>query len=124
MRLLINIVLIATLAYYAELYLPWWIMGVVAFAVSAWIRTSFLQAFACGFLGVGLLWFGLAWRMHAESKGILSNKIIALFGMTDPIQLFTVTGLVGGIVGGLTALSGFAFRNLYQNRRRHRGPYM
>ena len=82
-----------------------------------------LQAFISGFLGIGILWFGLSWKIHADTEGVLSEKITKLLGLGDPLQLIILTGLIGGLVGGLSSITGSLFRSLYKRKRRHR-PYI
>ena len=118
MRLILNMVLIAILSYVGTLSLPWWIVVVVSALVCVFVRVNLLQAFISGFLGVGLLWFFLAWKIHTATEGILSLKITHLFGLSDPLQLIILTALVGGIAGGLAAMSGSALRNTTQRRKK------
>ena len=123
MRLIINILLIAALSYYVELYLPWWTLTIVCAAVCTLVYVGLLQAFISGCLGIGLLWFGLAWKVHADTEGVLSEKITQLVGLGDPLQLIVLTGLVGGLVGGLAAMTGSSLRNIYTKRRHLYRPY-
>lgn len=124
MRLILNILLIAGLSWQAEQYLPWWIITVVAASVCMCIYVGRLQAFISGFLGIGLLWFGLAWKVHTDTKGLLSQKITTLFDLGDPIQLIVATGLLGGLLGGLAAISGSALRSLHKTRKHRKSPYL
>jgi hypothetical protein len=106
MRILITILLIALLSLGAELYLPFWSVAFVAFAVSALIPLKPWMAFCCGFLAVFLLWAGLAWYLDQGNNHLLSGRIsLLMFKITSPMLLIAVTGFVGGIVGGSAALS-------------------
>ena len=123
MRLIVSMLLTAGLSYYMELYLPWWIVAIVPALVCMLLRLGVLQAFISGFLGIGVLWLCLAWRIHVDSGGVLSNKVTMLFGLSDPLQLVLSTGLVGGLVGGLAAINGSVWRNFFTGKRKNRSTY-
>lgn len=118
MKLIIKIMLIAGLAYLSGLYLPWWGVVVVAALVSLIIPTSGFAAFVSGFIGVGLLWMVLSWKIDIESQGILTNKMAALFGLSDPIYLVIASGLIGALAGGLGSVTGNSFRQMFMRKKK------
>jgi hypothetical protein len=55
-----------------------------------------------GLIGVGTLWLAMAIYIDYSTHSILTEKINKLL----PLNAFLLTTLVGGLVGGLSALSG------------------
>lgn len=112
-------ILIAGITYFALMSLPWWILVVVAFLVSAALSTNDFGAFLSGFLGVGLLWLVLAWKIDIETNSILSQKIAEMFPVGgDPTMLVILSGVIGGFAGGFGSLSGNLFRKIWVKRKK------
>lgn len=118
MKLIIKIMLTAGVAYLSGVYLPWWGVVVVAALVSLVIPTNGFAAFVSGFIGVGLLWMVLSWKIDIESQGILTNKMSALFGLGDPIYLVIASGLIGALAGGLGSVTGNSFRQIFMRKKK------
>ncbi len=111
MRFILSVLLIALLSYIAGLYLPWWSIAIVAFAVCLLITQSLGAAFLSGFTGIFLLWAVLAVWIDSKNESLLSQKIAQLFPLGgSSVLLIIVTALVGGLVGGFAAMSGAALR--------------
>lgn len=122
MKFIFKVILTATLCYVVELFLPWWTVAIVSFGVNVAFPTKGFNAFLSGFLGVGLLWLGMAWMIDAQSGGLLTERVAGIFELTNPIWMIALTGGVGGLVGGLAGLSGTLFRNL-RRREEVKGSY-
>ena len=106
MRFIISLLVIAILSFVTAQYFPWWVIAVVAFAVSLFVRQKPVPAFVSGFLGVFLLWVILAFFINSANAGILAGRVGELFGMgNNPPTLIIVTGIVGGLVSGFAALT-------------------
>ncbi|WP_258097987.1 hypothetical protein [Marinoscillum pacificum] len=117
MKLIARIILILSVSYLSALYLPWWSLIVVAFLVGFGIPGNGINQFIAGFLGGGLLWMTYAWLIDVQTESILSEKIVKLFPLDDPIFLLVLTGLLGAIAGALGALSGNSFRQLFMKKK-------
>jgi len=112
MKLLISILLTALLSFTAGLYLPWWTIAVCAFIVSALIIQKPIKAFIAGFAGVFLLWLIFSWLIDSANDQILSQKIAQIFPLRGiSFLLILITAFIGGLVGGLGALSGSYLRH-------------
>ena len=61
-----------------------------------------IGAFLSGFISIGLLWLGLALYVDNATQSILTEKISQLF----PLNLFVLTSLIGGLVGGFASMTG------------------
>ena len=106
MRFITSIIVIAILSFIAGLYFPWWTIAIIAFGISILLPQKPAQAFIAGFMGVFLLWVILAAAINSSNAGILAARIGGLMGIgNSPSILIFVTGLVGGLVGGFSALS-------------------
>lgn len=116
MGFILRIIIIAALCYLVKSILPWWSVALVAFCVSAIWRGSSANAFLAGFLGVGLLWFGVALYYSTTYDSSLPDNVAELFQLGSSEILATVTGLIGAIVGGLASLSGSYLHKLISKK--------
>jgi hypothetical protein len=111
MKFIVSVLLTALLCFAAGLYLPWWSIAICAFIVSALIIQQPFKAFLAGFAGVFLLWLIFSWSLDAANDQILSHRIAQIFPLGGvSFLLIVVTALIGGLVGGLAALSGSYLR--------------
>ena len=108
--MIVAALLILMLSFIAEMYLPWWSIAIVAFAVGFTKTPTGWKSFWAGFLGIGLLWWMTSGYIHYRTDGILTSKVGEMFTLPLPILVVLITGLIGGLVGGLAASSGFHFR--------------
>lgn len=114
MKFIVSIILTAILSFLACLYLPWWSIAIVSFAVPLMIVQKPYLAFLTGFIALFLLWGGLAFWISTVNNHILAQKISILVVKSDaPLLLVAVTAFIGGIVAAFSALSGALFRKLF-----------
>ncbi|HJU45528.1 MAG TPA: hypothetical protein VJ647_02040 [Chitinophagaceae bacterium] len=107
MKFLVSVLLVALLSFVSCLYLPWWSVAIAAFVVTAFISQRSGRAFLAGFAGVFLLWGALAWYTSSRNEHILAHKVSVMIIQTDNVPLLVLaTALIGGIIGGLGALTG------------------
>jgi len=81
---------------------PWWTMAIGAFLVGFVFSNTGFKSFMIGFITVGLLWAGMALYIDNVTQSILTVKVAQLF----PINIFVVTGIAGGLIGGLASMTG------------------
>ncbi len=113
MKFFISLLLIALLSFALGLYLPWWTLAVVAFAVAALIHQHAGKSFLSGFLAIFLLWGILAFIIDQKNQHLLSRKISGLLSLGDgSLLLILVTALIGGLVAGVAAMSGSYLRTI------------
>jgi len=106
MKFLTTLLLIALLSYVAGFYFPDWVVAPTAFLVILLIPLRPLPAFLAGFLGLFLLWGGLALAANAANGGILASRIAVLLQLKgSPYALIFVTALAGALMGGGGALT-------------------
>jgi hypothetical protein len=106
MKFTISILLTAVLSFATCLYLPWWSIAIVAFVVALAIPNKPSVSFITGFLGLFLLWSLLAFYISTNNNDLLAHKVsLLILKMDSPLLLIIVTGLIGGLVAGFSALT-------------------
>jgi hypothetical protein len=111
MKFLLSVVLIILLAFAFGLFLPWWSIALAGFVVSAFIPQRPATAFLAGFLSLVLLWGIIALARDTANDSILSKRVAGImFQGESSFLLILATAIIGGIVGGLGALSGSLLR--------------
>jgi len=113
MRLLLTILIIATMAAIAEWFAPWWMAAIVACVAGYASRLSTGKAFLAGFCGIALLWLTFALWRDIPNHHILSTRMAQLFKLPSYILFIVVTAFLGGVLGGLAAWSGAHLRKLF-----------
>ena len=112
MKFLVAIILTGLLAFISGLFLPWWCMAITSLLVALLVHQKAGKAFLSGLLGVFLLWAALAWWIDMKNNGVLSVKIASVLPLGGSrIVLILATGLIGGLVAGLAAMSGSYLRS-------------
>ena len=113
MKLITAIFLTTFLAFAIGLFtfLPWWSFVFTSFIVAVAIHQKPGIAFLAGFSGLFILWTLLAVLKDTANEHILSTKVAHLFPLGGSyLLLILFTGLLGGLVSGLAALTGSNFR--------------
>ena len=118
MKFLLSLALTMVLAFLAGIFLPWWSIAIIAFAVALLLPQRNAASFASGFLAIFLLWAGLAAWADWKNQQILSHKIAQVFPLGgSSVMLILVTALVGALVAGFAAMAGSSLRPLPRYRR-------
>lgn len=95
------------------LALPWWCMLLVVFAVSFAKPVTARKSFGRGFLSLLITWVVLCSWSSWQNDNIMASRVAALFGLPHWSLLALCTGLLGGILGGMSALSGYFTLKLF-----------
>mgnify|MGYP001340731958 CR=1 FL=1 len=106
---------LATLLF--QIFLPWWVIAVIAFTMTWFFRTGKLIAFCIAFLAVFLCWTLRAYWVDAGgevSVAVLTGNIL---GGIAPSSAIFLTGLVGGLTAGISAVSGSMIRELITDKK-------
>lgn len=97
-----------------EFFLPWWIIALVAYGSSFWKAQTARHAFGSGFAAIFVLWVVMGLIHTIPNENLLANRVAEM--LTLPASSFgwiiitLATGIVGGLVAGLSALAGFYSR--------------
>ncbi len=123
MKLFLRLILIGTLTYFLSPLSVWWITICITFVIGYLSPSSALNSFVSGFLGVGLVWMGCAWNLNNHNESVFAMKIATIMQIGDPIFLVYATGLIGGLTGGFSTLSGTYFNQLFIKKKVQRKYY-
>ncbi|MEZ5007746.1 MAG: hypothetical protein R2753_06285 [Chitinophagales bacterium] len=116
MKTIFGIILTALLSFLLTqwLPLPWFTPIIIAFVLGITFAKTHNHPFLMGSLGVAIFWVLKAIPSFMAANGAFVNKWSDLFteflGFTiTPILLLILTAVFGGLLGGLSALSGHLF---------------
>lgn len=99
------------------LLLPWWVLFIPAFLLSAWAINNSFAAFLVGFLASGFGWFVQALYIHFANDAILSSRMAEMLGAGSPWSVLWLTFLIAAIPGGLAALAGSLFASIMHKNK-------
>lgn len=105
MKTLAAIVLTIGLAWLTAGWTPWWGIAVAAGLSTLLIPMKGKSAFLSGFTGIAIFWAAVALYINGLNEGVLGNRMAALFGVGSSHILILISALVGGLVGGSSALT-------------------
>lgn len=116
---------ISYFAYQFFPWLPWWSVAVFAGMVAFLLNTN-VKSFTTGFTAVALLWGFMATQLSGLNADLLAgkvaemlsgNELIAQLGGLNPTRLIYLTAILGGIVGGLGAMTGSLGRKMWSVKK-------
>lgn len=106
--------LLSAIVCFIVLYVaPFWGVVLATFCVGAARGQDGARSFLASFMGVGLLWFGMAFYFDWRTASMLGRKIGQMFG-ASPLTLCCISGFLGGLLGGLGATTGVFFKRLWK----------
>ncbi len=103
---LISIIIIFVVTYIIFLALPWWTIPIATFIVGIIFRLKSIPSFLSGFLGVGIVWLVLIVSKDAGNDVNIASAMGELFGGRSGYMVYILSGLIGGLMGGLASLTG------------------
>lgn len=92
---------------------PWWAIVPLAALAGGLFPLPAGRTFGAAFIGGFLLWMLNALPENNANDGMLSAKVGQLFLGVKGWHLLVVTGILGGILAGLGAVTGLLGRKLY-----------
>jgi hypothetical protein len=106
--------IILLLAFVSGFILPWWVACILAF-IAAWFfgKTSG-RTFIAGFAALALAWTALALLKSIPNDHLLATRVAKMFQLPYWWLLLIVTALIGGVVGGMSALSGLLVKRVFE----------
>lgn len=108
-----------------QFFYPWWTMAIAAFVLGFVFGQKAYKSFLTGLFGVGIVWLSYAIFLNTLNDGILSHKIAELLGLgsiarntglSQGILLIIFTSLIGGIIAGLSCISGGFLRDIFKKK--------
>lgn len=115
--MLSQVILTAVFSYFSQKYFPWWTIVFVSIIFAIIFSKNKFYAFCGGFIGVALLNTSYASIINSKNASILSKKIMSLMpcNISDPNILIILTGIIFGLVGGISAFSGSLLKSFLKN---------
>lgn len=120
MRFLLFFIGLIVLGFIFQLFLPWWIITLIAAALAWLLELPPRQAFTASLIGGLLLWGGYAIYLD---NGILSGRLGQMMGGLSPVLIFILTSLVGGLLAAMGGVTGSLGRELMPRAKDHSGGY-
>lgn len=105
--------IIALLSGVAQLFMPFWIVVVVAAIVSVFTSDNVASGFASGTTAIGTLWLFTALFLDLSSFSVLTNKMVELFALPSKGHLIAITVAIGSLLGGMGAMTGTLLRQIF-----------
>ncbi len=72
------------------------------------------RSFIGGFVGVAAVWGIYAWHIDTATGSLLTAKVAGVFSLPNPLLMVAATALVGGLLGGFSAMTGGLFRAMFK----------
>jgi len=95
--------------------LPWWSVMISAFVTSLIFSLKKSEVFFIPFLSITLFWVIYAFWLSSANDFILAKKIAVLFPFHgNAYLLILVTGVIGGVAAGISAVFGKQCRILFR----------
>ncbi len=104
-------ILLTGLAQYLS---TWWMAALVPFIIFIFVKTTPAKAYLAGFLALSMLWGALCWWFNTQNMGVLATQMGELLGKLSAPQLIAATTFLGGLIGGLGAMTGSMLRRLFE----------
>ncbi|TDG36668.1 hypothetical protein EZJ43_05125 [Pedobacter changchengzhani] len=111
-------IVILIICFLLQLFLPWWIIIVISFATCGIIGKTGKIAFWQSFFAVGLLWIGYSLFKSLPNDNLLASRIAIMTGVKLWWVLLLVTGLLSGLVAGISGYCGYQFRISMLNNKK------
>jgi hypothetical protein len=109
MAILANIVL----GYLLQSFAPWWTIIPLAAITACVFNLKGAGSFLAGFLGFFMLWAVYSYMLSDKNDHLLAIKMGEMFQNVGVPMIFVVSGLIGGIFGGLGSLLGYTLRKAF-----------
>lgn len=106
MKSILGFLIIIISGYFAQMFLVWWSIAAIAFLIGFLMRNRANSSFWTGFFAVFCLWGAMAFWLNMQNEGVLAARLGDLFGGSPSIVLVLVTALLGGILGGMSTMTG------------------
>jgi len=102
-----NFIVTLVLAALLSLFLPWWSIMVASLLSAFFIPLKKASVFFIPFLAMLLFWGVYCFMLSSANDFTLAKKIAQLFPLGgNPYLLILVTGIIGGLAAGVSAILG------------------
>lgn len=102
----IFIPIIFVMSFVAQMFLPWWTMVIICFAVCYLLVPLRWMGFVGSLLAIFVLWYVKAFIADGHFDVPMSTILGGVMGNISSSAVLFLTGIVGGLAGGLGGLIG------------------
>ncbi len=106
--------LILALTFLLELYLPWYTIMIIPFIACFALPGTAGADFLLSLMAIFLVWMGMSIYRDIPNHSILSGRVARLFHLHSSYLLIIISSLFGGLLAGLSGLSGNYLRDLFR----------
>lgn len=115
-KFIVSFLITAILSYAFGLFLPWWSIAIAGLVSGLSIKQKPLLSFLSAMSGVFLLWSSMSFIISTNNDHLLATKIsLMVLKNNSPFLLVLVTGMIGGLTSGISALSGRLLSTTFQS---------
>jgi hypothetical protein len=108
-----NFIATIVFAFVLSLFLPWWSIMIASLFSAMLVPLKRAAVFFVPFLAILLFWAGYTYVLSSANDFTLAKKISELLMLGgNPYLLILVTGVIGGLAGGMSAVLGKQFRSI------------
>ena len=105
---------ILLLAFISGYLAPWWVSCILAFGAAMIFGKKSSWAFWSGFAGISSAWIALALLKSFPNQHILATRVAHVFHLPNWLLLLAVMAIIGGLAGGLSAVSGLLMKRAFE----------
>jgi hypothetical protein len=105
---------ILLLAFISGYLFPWWVGCILAFGAALIFGKKSIWAFWSGFAGISLAWIALALLKSFPNEHVLATRVAHVFHLPNWLLLLAVMAIIGGLAGGLSAVSGLMVKRVFE----------
>jgi len=110
--MLFIIILILTLI--AGFITPWWVAAIIAFVAGVYAGRKPGRSFWAGFFAVCIAWVVLMLVKSLPNNHVLASRVAVMLHLPGWTVLIIVTAIIGGLVGGMAAMSGVLVKQAFK----------
>ena len=108
--------LILIISLVLQLFLPWWIIAIVAFVLCMIKAKTGGQAFGLSFASIFILWSVVALYKSLVNDNVLASRVGELLMLkmdNNWILVILATALIGGLVAAFAGMAGYYTRSTF-----------
>lgn len=115
----IIIIIVFLLSGLLSYYIDWKMSALIPFLFAGvYPQSTAFKSFSLYFMIIFVLWFSYSLWIDRSNQAILSQKIAPILKLPNTFALLFATSMIGGLLGGLSALSGYFLQNLFKRKER------
>ncbi len=120
MKTIFSLILMLILGIIVSLFLPWWSIALVCFAVAMSCLDNTRDAALAGFFSVFILWGFVALFKSYQNDFILLTRMAELLSIHNELLLILSTAFLGGVIGMMSSLSGVFLQSINKKPRKEK----